>query len=181
MYTGYVDEWAPLVTSLATVKTKSKILVPGNHDFHIDNYMGIAKAQLRKEANVKLTNGISLLPNKMKLLSIPYVTGLKGWAFNVEEEWLEEYLELAIYGQEPPDIVVSHSPPYRILDKGNDHFGSLALNKWFYKLKNAPLVWICGHVHECYGSKKIDDCRFYNVAHCNDKYEQTNPPVIIEI
>lgn len=174
MYTGYVDEWNPLVGSLAGVKAPAKLLVPGNHDFHIQNYRGIAKAELRRTANTTLVDGLHKLPNGQMMLGIPYVTGLPGWAFNVEEDWLYKWLK----EQGEPDVVVSHSPPYRILD---NYFGSLAMNKWFYELEKKPEVWICGHIHEAYGAERIERCTFYNVCMCNEKYEQANPPVVIEL
>ena len=48
MYTGYPDEWAGRVASLAALPHKQKIIVPGNHDLHISNYAGPALQDLRR-------------------------------------------------------------------------------------------------------------------------------------
>lgn len=193
MYEGYESEWKPVKDSLAALPQKNKYLIPGNHDFHIHNYEGVACAQLRKDAKVQVTGTrarpIRELPNGMKMLGIPYVTGLPGWAYNVAEEWLINYLREVTQG-EKIDVVVSHSPPYRILDaafpdepdeKKAGHYGSLALNKWFYEMERKPLVWIVGHIHESYGSKVVDGCHFYNVAMCDRDYKQVNEPTVINL
>ena len=79
MYTGYPDEWHSRKQSLAAVKAKEKLYVPGNHDYHPHNYRGIAYAELRREARVRMLDGqvpIYRLPNGMNLLALPFVTGL---------------------------------------------------------------------------------------------------------
>lgn len=192
MYSGYPEEWYPRLASLAALDYPTKIMVPGNHDYHIQNYTGVAKAELRKQAKTKLVmpdNPIVKLPNGMHMLGVPFVTGLPGWAFNVEEEWLTHYLNGATYGFQI-DVVVSHAPVYGILDairplesehRAQEHVGSLALNKWFYGLDRKPLVWINGHIHESYGTAVVEGCHFYNVAMCDRSYEQSNDPMVIEL
>lgn len=198
MYTGYFDEWQLRLDSLSRVKyggmkKRECLIVPGNHDFHIQNYMGVASAELRS-AGFKLggfKHPIVRAPNGMNILCLPWVTGLPGWAFDRGEEWLVDYLSQFNDGPRI-DIVVSHQPMYNALDacrpeqaahRDQDHVGCLAYNRWFYQmvaLGRQPRIWICGHIHESYGHVNLEQCDFYNVAMCDRKYEQTNEVRIIE-
>lgn len=189
MYSGYVGEWYPRLESLAALPHKYKILVPGNHDFHIENYYGIAKAELRRSAGVTIL-GVDrpiIEIERKRFLGIPYVTGLPGWAYNRGEEWLAEYLSSSTWDA---DIVVSHGPCFGKLDavnpKGNttkeqNCVGSWAQAYWWKSLKKKPELWFNGHIHESYGELHEDGTSFYNVAMCDRDYEQNNPCVVVDI
>lgn len=191
MYTGLPDEWYKRVDSLAALDHKHKIYVPGNHDFHLQNYEGLARAELRK-AGVKTVGthpdfAVHKLPNGMLMLGVPFVTGLNGWAFCRHEEWVYDYLmNLNV----SPDIVVSHAPMYGVLDairpekfdfREQEHVGGMGMNRWFDQLKRKPKVWITGHIHESYGRSEYDGCIFYNVAMCDRNYNQNNKPMVIDL
>lgn len=196
MYSGYPDEWYPRLNSVKEVAGFStKILVPGNHDYHFQNYEAIAIAEMRRQAGTKVL-GIrdritTTLPDGRRLLAIPYVTNIQGWAFNVDETWLYDWIQNVILSMGGvPEIVVSHAPIYGVLDAihpentawaKQEHVGSLALNKWFYAQEKKPEIWIHGHIHENVGQTEVEGCQFYNVAMCDDKYEQTNPAVVIDL
>lgn len=66
----------------------------------------------------------------------------------------------------PPgiDILVTHCPPFGILDKtSSDQLaGSPALKKWV--LKNSPKWHIFGHIHEARGKIVSEGTTFLNVA-----------------
>jgi Icc-related predicted phosphoesterase len=193
MYTGYLDEWHARVESLRALEHKNKIIVPGNHDYHIENYEGVARAELRR-AGVKTVGthpdfAITTVGG-YRILGVPYVTGLNGWAFCRDERWLLNYMEALDIDNNPVDIVVTHAPPFNILDaihpeqkevRSQEHVGGMAFNYWFYSLKNKPKVWICGHIHESYGRTTIEGCTFYNVAMCDRMYSQENAPMIIDL
>lgn len=191
MYTGYPDEWYPRLDSLRALDHKRKIYVPGNHDFHVQNYRGVARAELRK-AGVFCLDGHDLMTevNGLIVYGIPYVTGLRGWAYGASEEWLYEWLLKASDHLPDPDVVISHQPPYMIRDAvypektgkySQEHVGSTALAKWFHCLERKPKVWVTGHIHESYGQENVDGCEFFNVAMCDRNYEQNNKPLTWEI
>lgn len=190
MYTGYPDEWYPRLDSFSQLPHKLKLYVPGNHDFHPQNYRGIAYAELRKRAGITLIDGhdpVRVLPNGWTVMGIPYVTGLTGWAYAADEEWLENWLNE--WESVKPDIVVSHAPPWRILDAihpdkpemQQQRCGSWALRRWFDKMERKPRLWFMGHIHESYGHQVVDGCHFYNVAMCDRNYEQANPAAVVTI
>lgn len=186
MYEGTPAEWAPRVASLAALPHKRKIFVPGNHDYFPFHYRGLARSQLRREANVTLVDDYEprFEIEGIKFLAIPYVTGLHGWAYNREEPQVYQWLCDVTEGY-APDVIISHAPPYQIGDAVGaspvNHYGCMAFNKWFYEPGKKPEVWISGHVHDSYGHQRIDRTDFYNVAMCDEKYKQVNPPMVIEI
>lgn len=183
MRTGYVTEWYPMLDWLSRLPYSKKLYVCGNHDFHLQVYPGPALQELR-QAGVTVIGlpGNShynsyKLPNGMSLLGLPYVTGLPRWAFNINEKDLAYHL--ANVGKH--DIVVSHSPVYGYLDQLADgtHCGLKLYRQ--YQEKYKPLIHICGHIHESYGSIEANGTRFYNVAMCDRNYQHVNKPQIINI
>lgn len=84
------------------------------------------------------------------------------------------------------DILITHGPPYGILDKTitDEKVGSLALLK---KARQTFLRYhIFGHIHEAYGTDKAE-CggkiitTFINCSHVNEWYKPVNKPVTFEI
>lgn len=192
MYTGHPDEWYLRLGNLAAMPHAHKLIVPGNHDFHIQNYNGIARAELKNNAKFKLLDDHKPYTeiDGVQFFAIPGVTGLPGWAYNTTDQELERWLGTAYDVGRPADIVMSHAPPYLILDAINPegrrvrdrkHVGSRALRRWFNELQVKPKYWFFGHIHESYGSMTVDGCEFHNVAMCDRDYKQVNRPHIIEI
>lgn len=84
------------------------------------------------------------------------------------------------------DILITHIPPYGILDNIFDggHVGSHSLRRnvlsanRFTNLK----VHIFGHIHEGGGQILPSPlCKFINASHVNEMYEPVNPAIRIEI
>lgn len=183
MQTGYPSDFEEQLEWLAELPHKTKLYVPGNHDFHMQVYPGPALQQLRRigvwvvglpdndnYTSFKLENGMSLL-------GLPYVTNLPRWAFNSTEEKIWEFLRR----QGRHDIIVSHCPVKRILDspKPGVHVGLDAYRS--YMRNYNPSHWIFGHIHECYGTERQYNTNFYNVAMCDRNYEHTNAPMVIDL
>ena len=181
MVRGYPNEWVENLKWLRALPHKIKLFVPGNHDFHLQVYPGPALQDMRScgvtvlgfPGNHNFEEFI--LPNGMSVLGLPFVTGLPRWAFNSNEEDIENYLK-----NKKADIVVSHCPMRGVLD-GDDasHFG-ISCYKDFLKRTN-PKLWFCGHVHEKYGSQVVDNTTVFNVAMCDRSYNHAHPPVVIDL
>lgn len=186
MYTGHVGEWYPLLECLAALPHKQKFLVPGNHDYYIEHYLGLARSELRRNAGVKLLMEDSELELAgRQVLATPAVTGLGGWAFNTLEITLDQMLK-----GRTGDIVLTHAPMYKVLDAINptgdtaaqrNHVGSWALAAWYHGLEKKPEFMFHGHIHESYGEHHEWGTSFYNVAMCDRDYQQVNAPVIIDL
>lgn len=63
MYTGYLDEWHARLESFKALPHKVKLYVPGNHDYHVQNYEGVAAAELRK-ADVTMLHNAAMCDRK---------------------------------------------------------------------------------------------------------------------
>lgn len=187
MYRGTPDEWFSRVESLARQPHRYKFYVPGNHDYFPEHYEGVAVAELRRKGIVmlgtNLNNMLTLFQGK-KILALPWVTGLVGWAYNANEDGLDRLLENIGVS---PDLVLTHAPPFRILDSvpsfrgGEESAGCIAYKRWFDHSIVKPKTWAFGHIHEGYGRKTIDGCEFLNASMCDRKYEQVNPALEFEL
>lgn len=80
------------------------------------------------------------------------------------------------------DILITHTPPYDILDesKRGENCGSKELLKAVLKVK--PHLHVFGHIHER-GEQvlKIGNTQFVNCSIMNEEYDAVNKPVRIEL
>lgn len=180
---GSIKEWQAVRGSLCTAKAQDVYVVPGNHDRFIEEYPSIARDSL-----IPMYIDLILpdtparqLSNGLMLLGVPFVINLPKWAYNRTEEQIAEYLEF--HSDKQPDIVVSHGPPFSILDRtaGDEHVGSRAMMRWWNGLEKKPKLWICGHIHEGYGKIEKEGTLFANVSMCDEHYKQVNAPMVFEI
>jgi predicted phosphodiesterase len=78
------------------------------------------------------------------------------------------------------DVLISHSPPYGILDfDDNINYGCSDLLKAVERIN--PHYHLFGHIHASYGIKKIGQTTFVNSAIMNGEYEFINKPILLEI
>jgi Icc-related predicted phosphoesterase len=91
----------------------------------------------------------------------PFIKGI----FEKTEEEQDNDFKSLIKLVRQNTILVTHGPPFGILDKGilDLHAGSTALKKFVNRAK--PLVHIFGHIHQNCGSFK----NFFNVSYWNQK------------
>lgn len=66
--------------------------------------------------------------------------------------------------KEKESIILSHTPPYKMLDKCTDgtRAGSKSIREII--LKKKPKLYICGHIHEDFGSAMLGDTLVLNCA-----------------
>jgi len=79
---------------------------------------------------------------------------------NVEKQ----RLELSKIQVQSDTIVVAHDVPYGCLDKiySGRRVGSPAIRE-FLRDKQ-PSIWLCGHIHESFGAKRMYDTSVFNCA-----------------
>lgn len=184
MLQGTAAEWDRTWHSLSTMPATYKYAIPGNHDFFIEKFSHLTKKDLELNGVdlILPENPFRTLPNGMILFAIPFVINLPTWAFNRMEREIAEYLQswstIAL-----PDVVVSHGPPFGILDRTQrgERVGSKAMLKWWDSLKLKPKLWAFGHIHEAYGSVNRRGTHFMNVSHCNVGYKKTNKPMYVNL
>ncbi|MDR1181432.1 MAG: metallophosphatase domain-containing protein [Bacteroidales bacterium] len=77
------------------------------------------------------------------------------------------------------DILITHSPPFGILDTTDNSYGCPDLLQAVLKIK--PKYHLFGHVHGAYGIEKSAYTTFVNAALMNENYELVNNPVLLEV
>jgi len=112
-------------------------------------------------------------------------------AFTGTEEELAEKWALI---PDDIDILVTHGPPWGILDKLNrgfftlseppvkvyEHVGSKSLAFKIGLMTTPPKLWVWAHIHEAYGEDRIvrqKPCKMVNASHVNERYEPVNNPI----
>lgn len=191
MRTGYPDDFARQLEWLDKLPHKTKLYVPGNHDFHLKVYPGPALQELR-DVGVTVIGfpgndnyNTYKLANGKVILGLPYVENLPRWAFNIKPKKLKKFLESYSYSQ-TPNIIVSHMPIHGILDLvGTQNRGSKTYSEYLNGMLSwrdlLPEHWIHGHIHEGYGTAQVSTMTIHNVAMCDRNYNHVNPPMVIDV
>lgn len=88
---------------------------------------------------------------------------------------------------EDTDVLITHSPPFGILDGiplPHDgtlfHAGSKTLAAEMAKRDKVPKLWVWGHIHEAYGEDlavRGKECKMINCSYVNEKYKPVNKPI----
>jgi Icc-related predicted phosphoesterase len=162
-----------------------KIIVPGNHDCYLDghNYWGhelFAPAIYLDHEYCEVMG--------LKIFGSPYSSSIyepSMWSFDYPREgFRSKELWDSITGK--LDILITHGPPYGILDLvenahvGEDpHVGDL--NLLYAVERSAPMIHLFGHIHECHGTTDNERTKFYNVSVCNLQYKPVNPITVIDL
>lgn len=172
-----------------------KILIGGNHDTFFEQ--GVFNIDDPRDGTVFVDPSVDYLCDSgleymgLKIWGSPWTLAFEGMnpkckAFTVDAE--EELAEKWALIPDDIDILVTHSPPWGILDlvdkislgKNNDHKfkGSRSLRQ--KSMSIMPKLHVFGHIHEC-GGNQIDlvMTRFVNASIMNEKYQPVNKPVRI--
>ena len=183
MTTGYLDDWYEQLEWLNALEHKIKIFVPGNHDFHLQNYPGPALQDMRKIGVTVLgypgneNYETYTLPNGCTIGGCSYVSGLGNrWAFGENTfKYFDcdpkKMINRVISGC---DIVVTHAPFYGILDtslRNGKSAGEIMFKTTLDLLLDSENTRIStiihGHIHEQYGHVTYRGVDIFNVTMCD--------------
>lgn len=175
--TGKPWELFAFLNWFAAQPHRTKIYVPGNHDFDVQKneslYINAAQA-----SGVHLLRDRPLVVDGVKFYGSPWVPNLEGWAYYGDHITL-----CSRFGRIPPDtqVLITHGPPEHILDKGMSHYGSVVLLQRVSELAHTLKLHCFGHIHESYGQHQENGTRFVNAAICDEDYQPTNAPIVVEV
>src|ERR1035437_4285026 len=160
------NEW------LAELPHRWKIIIPGNHEFFLEE--DPTRRKWIRNATVLINESIEIM-----CLRIwgSRMTPLYGGAFgrNSDQD------RASVYSRIPAetDILVTHGPPYGILDKapGSDyHAGCRQLLAAVRQVK--PVLHVFGHVHAGYGALNTPNTLFVNAALPGAGFDLSNRPQV---
>ena len=163
---------------------KHKVLIAGNHDFGFESN----KERYKKIAE---DNGIIYLQDSgceiegIKIWGSPQTPEFCDWAFNCWRteklaELSDRYEYIGKFWDMIPDdtdILITHGPPYDIMDKCPNPVGCVELRKKILEIK--PKFHIFGHIHEGAGHLLHDymdpeitdlDTMFINASSLDGRY-----------
>lgn len=163
---------------LAKQKAKHIVIVPGNHEVEFSKSLPDARNWILDEC----PDAIILIEESteiegIKIFGSPITPWFYNWAWNVERKDIKPYWDKIPEGT---NIVITHGPPYQILDElhfpdgtpKGEFVGCNFLGDRIKEIK--PNLHIFGHIHCGFGQKHIDGTSYYNVCLCDEMYVASN-------
>lgn len=157
------------------------VCISGNHDIYTEH--NIAETQKKfKFPNVHYLLNDSVTINDFKIYGSPYTPEFCAWAFNLPRngKQLKDVWEQI---PEDTDILVTHGPPYGILDwsiYSQEHVGCELLEQRVRQLTRLKLH-IFGHIHHSYSAVEKNNITFVNASICTEEYKPTNIPIVVDL
>lgn len=174
-YTYFIKKWKEIMLKK---NIPQMLFVYGNHDRNPQ----IAQMLFDDEPMFHATSSGVFEYGGIRFLCSSATKTFGGWAFERSPSGMSEHFFDLFHRNEDIDIVVTHTPPYGIMDYARmgtkEHCGCPYLLEEI--INHKPKIHIFGHIHSEYGNFKVYDTHFYNVSQCNDSYVMVNPPVVIE-
>jgi Icc-related predicted phosphoesterase len=154
---------------------KHKILVAGNHDFYLEKK--VHKLDQIIPFNIHYLEDSGVTIENINFWGSPYIPEDSNWAFSknrgkqISEHWKKI--------PEDTDILITHSPPFGILDELDNKrmIGCKNLTERLSKLNISHHIF--GHVHNEYGKIKTEKTIFINSSSLDDSYRIINSPILI--
>lgn len=182
-----LDEYEKFDAWLRDQQYRKKVIVAGNHDNHLQNGYKIKYGDYLEDSATEFEG--------FKIWGSPWTKRFEGqnpmcmaFSYPLEDDLKCKFDLIPDY----IDILVTHSPPYAIMDTVDDHdscanyhVGSWALGNYIQEFK--PKLHVFGHIHECYGCDEDEwnlgpkTTKYINASHVNEWYEPVNPPIRIEL
>ncbi len=157
---GKIEEVLDFLNWFAALPYGHKLFVEGNHD------TSLFKCKI---------NG---LPDNLHFLQDEAIRidGINFFGISMKRSYGSE--KSGIPGD--TDVVISHEPPFGILDFADEmHYGDGWLMDQLKQLQ--PRLHLFGHIHPQYGMKTVGLTTFVNSALLGDGYELENTPHLLEL
>lgn len=183
-----ISEWNEFYLWLKELPYKHKVYVAGNHDGFLEH---CAPSSIGKQLDSDYVENQHYLVDEaveiegIKIYGTPWTFEFenmnpkcKAFTCTSENELMKKFNKIPA----GIDILISHGPPFHILDKTlfYENVGSSALLSILDEIP--PKYLFCGHIHE-QGGKSADhqDTKCFNVSHVNEQYKPVNPYTRINI
>lgn len=181
-YRGTIAEVSKAMKELEEVSKNFKfgaVIVAGNHDWLFERDPAVARSLV--PPGVVYLNDQETEVDGLAIWGSPVQPEFCNWAFNkrrgqeINEHWLK--IPAGV------DIVVTHGPPFGILDQTpmtRGHIGCSDLADHLIK-RVKPRLHVFGHIHEGHGEQTVGGIKFVNAALLDDYYNIIYNPIIVEL
>jgi len=177
-------QWLAFREWLRDQKYTKKVMIGGNHDMSIEdgrfyfNHDWLGATWL-KDTGTEFDG--------LKIWGSPWTAWFEGinprctaWTLKTDKKLAEKWDLIP----DDTDILITHSPPYGILDEAmHTHnfqsVGSKSLLARVHKIR--PKIHAYGHIHEGYGQYKAEGVHFINASIMDVNYKPSNKPTRIEL
>ena len=168
---GKREEVIEFLDWFASFDIKHKIFIAGNHDTALGLNPFIAEPYKENGVTYLIDSFIQI--DKLKIYGSPWIPKIGNFFFNLErgEAIAQKWANI------PDDVVilVTHCPPYGILDKAG--ILNVGCEDLYMKVaKVQPKIHIFGHLHDNYGYKIIDPTIYMNAANLDSGYNYLYTP-----
>lgn len=167
------------------------VVIPGNHELDFEQNLPDSKQWFYEEcprAKLLIDEGCEI--DGIKIWGSPVQPWFHDWAWNRAKDLYESHIkgipEIKPHWDIIPDdtnILITHGPPYNILDKTifkNEPLGCYKLLERIKQLKDLDLHFF-GHIHSPGGQQvHLDGISYYNAAICDERYYPSNPITIVD-
>jgi Icc-related predicted phosphoesterase len=160
---------------------KTKIVIAGNHDRLFQVNPLICSREFSED--VIYLQDTEVIVDGLKYYGSPWQPCFYDWAFNAQRGAdIKRYWDLIPEGT---DVLVTHGPPYGILDhmsEGYDAFKPLGCEELLKAVERVkPRLHIFGHIHSGYGDDTNGQTIFVNASICDEEYRAVNEPRVITL
>jgi Icc-related predicted phosphoesterase len=160
---------------LGKLPHRHKIVVPGNHESFLE--ADPSERSLLSNSTVLVNEGIEV--EGLRIWGSP-VTPMYGGAFGMTAPKDRKRL----YAQIPQgiDILVTHGPPFGILDSdpvSGLHAGCRELFDAVMDVR--PKLHVCGHIHAAYGVFQTEHTTFVNASRLGLHSDPDGAPFVFEV
>ena len=178
---GRVEEIARFNVWLNKLPHKHKALVAGNHDWLFEKQPKVAEQML---TDCHYLRDSSVTIDGWKIYGSPYQPEFCNWAFNLPRgEKLREKWKMI---PKDTDILITHGPPMGTLDRARS--GAVGCRDLRDRLKKVrPRLHVFGHIYCCpglhseYCAGTMRSHVSVNASVCDENYQPTNKPQVVEL
>jgi Icc-related predicted phosphoesterase len=173
---GRVYEITQFMNWIENLPHKHKVMIAGNHDYlaeqHPEEFLELVPN------NVTYLNDSGTEMEGLKIWGSPVQPWFYDWAFNRQRgEEIDRHWQLIPEGT---DLLITHGPPYGILDRtiSGEKVGCEDLRRRVIDIQ--PKIHVFGHIHEAYGQVHEDGVHYINASCLNHQYMPVFDPIVVD-
>jgi len=164
-FAGSENEVMDFIEWFGALPYKYKIFIAGNHD---DCLLGANIGGLPENCFYLCNSSVTI--DSVKFYGVPMF---------MEDAMSGDYDRNIQKIPSDTNVLITHQPPYSILDYSAFNRGDRTLLQIVVKIK--PMYHLFGHIHAAYGIEKSEHTTFVNAAILSENYELINEPILLKI